>query len=416
MYSHRVFFARFASAVVVLSLFLASARARADGEETSLTRRRVAELVKAAPATRVTQFEAAVFGAAVTAAGVFSLDNPVISGLVGSRFNPDGSRPLSGQATLSWPIDLGGQRGARVEGAKAQHRAALASAESGNRRILLGVLLQHQLVLRDEREVALFTDRHALSQRFYAAAQRRQAAGGVPELDVALAAMQEKQDASSKASAEGAREADLLALLALLGLSSPPSIVEGPLVPEEDPPPLAVLMQTVDQRVEVRAATAALDAAQAQATRARTARWPTVSLQGQYERDDGADIAMIGLAIPIPVLNANRAEVATSAAEVDAAEARAVQSRVMVEGQLKELYARYLATKAAMDSLAPAEALASRAVSLATRGYELGENDLPSVLLVRREAIAVQAALLEAQHAHATAKIELLVTAGKDPQ
>jgi len=55
-------------------------------------------------------------------------------------------------------------------------------------------------------------------------------------------------------------------------------------------------------------------------------------------------------------------------------------------------------------------------VSLATRGYELGENDLPSVLLVRREAIAVQAALLDVQQTHSAVKIELLVTAGRNPQ
>ena len=104
------------------------------------------------------------------------------------------------------------------------------------------------------------------------------------------------------------------------------------------------------------------------------------------------------------------------AADRDRQPARVAQSRVVAEGQLKELYARYLATKAAMDALGPTEALASRAVSLATRGYELGENDLPSVLLVRRESIAVQAALLDAQHTHSAVKIELLVAAGRNPQ
>ena len=60
--------------------------------------------------------------------------------------------------------------------------------------------------------------------------------------------------------------------------------------------------------------------------------------------------------------------------------------------------------------------LASQAVDLATRGYELGENDLASVLLVRREAIEAQAALLDAEHTHAAAKIELLVAAGRLPR
>jgi cobalt-zinc-cadmium efflux system outer membrane protein len=397
----------------VLSLCLVPSDAH--GDEKALTRERVAELVQRAPAARVAQFEAQVFGAAVAAAGMLSTENPVLTGLGGVRFNPDGSRPFSGQASLAWPIDLGGQRGARVEAAKAEHRAALASTESGLRRMLLGALLQHQLVLRDERQLAIAEARHALSERFYAAAQRRLAAGSVPELDVALAAMQEKQDASTRASAAGARDADILILSTLLGLPAP-TVVAGALVPEGEPPPLAELDRELSQRAEVRAAAASLDAAQARAARARAGRFPTMNVLAQYERDDRANIGLVGFALPLPLLNANGVDVATSAAEVDAAQARVAQSRLVANGQSQELYTRYLATKAAMDALAPTEALATRAVSLATRGYELGENDLASVLLVRREAIEAQAALLDVQHGHSAVKIELLVTTGRSPR
>jgi outer membrane protein, heavy metal efflux system len=402
-----------AAIAAALTLFLLSGHAHA--QHAALTRQRVAELVRIAPATRVAQLEAKVSEAAVTAAGVLSLENPVVSGMGGVRFNPDGSRPFNGVATLSWPVDIGGKHDARVEAAKAEYRAATASAAGDERRLLLGALLQHQLVLLDERQVAIAAARHALSERVYAAAQRRHAAGGVPELDVALAAMQEKRDAPSKATALGSRDADKLVLATLLGLSTNPA-VEGSLVPEGEPPPLAMLIERADQRPDVRAATAAVEAAQAKSARERATRWPTINVLAQYERDDGANIGLLGLAVPIPVLNANRVEVATTAAEVNAAKARVTQSRTAAGGHIKELYARYLATKAATDSLAPTAALATRAVTLATRGYELGENDLASVLLVRREAIESEAALLEAQHAHAAVKLELLVTAGKVPQ
>ena len=399
------------SATLTFSLFSAAAR----GEDGSLTRQRIAELVRTAPSIRVVGAEANVSRAAVTAAGVLSLENPVVSGMGGIRFNPDGSRPFSGVATVSWPVDIGGKGDARVEAAKADYRAATASATNDERRLLLGALLQHSLVLRDERQVAIATARHALSERVYAAAQRRHALGSVPELDVALAAMQEKRDASSEATARGSRDADKLVLLAALGLSTNP-VVEGSLVPEGEPPPLATLLGQTDQRPDVRAATAALDAAQAKAASERATRWPTINVLAQYERDDRANIGLLGLAVPIPVLNANRTEVATTGAEVHAARARMAERRTAASGQIKELHARYLATKAAMDSLAPTAALATRAVTLATRGYELGENDLASVLLVRREAIESEAALLEAQHAHGVAKIELLVIAGKVPR
>ena len=118
-------------AALSLSLFAAGVR----GEDGSLTRQRVAELVRTAPSTRAAGAEANVSRAAVTAAGVLSLDNPVISGLGGIRFNPDGSRPFSGVATVSWPVDIGGKGDARVEAAKADYRAATASAANDERTI-----------------------------------------------------------------------------------------------------------------------------------------------------------------------------------------------------------------------------------------------------------------------------------------
>jgi hypothetical protein len=61
-------FTRFRAIASIVSAFaLLSVAPSAYGAEEPLTRRRIAELVEAAPATRVAQFEAAVAGAAATA-------------------------------------------------------------------------------------------------------------------------------------------------------------------------------------------------------------------------------------------------------------------------------------------------------------------------------------------------------------
>jgi outer membrane protein, heavy metal efflux system len=404
-----------------LLLVCAASRARA-GEalpaiagEPALGRARVVALVRQAPGARVARSETAVATAALNAAGELSLENPVFSGMGGLRFNADGTRPFNAVATLSWPVDLGGKRGARRHAAEAEQRAAAATGDDQERKLLLAALLQHALVLRDERALQIAVARHALAERVLAAAQRRHAAGGVPELDVALAAMQEKRDASAEASARGDHDAGMATLSALLGAAGDAE-VSGTLVPEDDVPALAPLLKRVDQRPDLRAAGATVVAAQAKAERERTLAAPTLSLLAQYERDDGDNLGMLGLAVPLPILNANRLEIASSAAEVDAARARAAQARALAQGELKALHARYLATKTALETLAPTAALARRAVNLATRGYELGENDLAAVLLVRREAVEAEGALLEAESAHAAAKIELLVAAGKIPR
>lgn len=402
------------AAIACLSLNLNARAARA--EEPPLSRARVIELARAAPSSRVAASEAAVAGAAVDAAGVLALDNPVVSGMGGLRFNPDGTKPLAAQATLSWPVELGGQRGARVDAAKAEERAAVSAAEDTQRKLLLAALLQHAIVLREERQIAIAAERRALAGRLAATAGKRRQAGGVPEIDVALATLQEKRDEAAEAAAIGARDASKLALASLLGLPSMSVAVAGELVPPGEPPTLDALLHDAPQRTDVRAAHASLEAARARAARERAARWPTVSILAQYERDDDANIGLLGLSVPIPILNANRAAAATTAAEVDAAKARAEASRVAATGQIRQLYARYLATKKALAALAPAAGLAAQAVALSVRGYELGENDLASVLLVRREANDTKAALLDAELAHANAKIELLVAAGRSPQ
>jgi cobalt-zinc-cadmium efflux system outer membrane protein len=409
----REFRRRAVSCLLALACLFGAERGRT--EQAPLTRKRIATLVDAAPAMLVARSEASVASARVTAAAVLSLENPVLSGMGGVRFNADGSRPFNGVATLSWPVDVGGKRGARVEAAEAEQRASEASTNQQARELLLAALLQHAAVLRDQRAVLVARARRTLSERVLAAAQRRHSAGSVPELDVALAGMQEKRDQSAEAAATGSQLADQLTLATLLGLPRSPG-AEGSLVPEGEVPPLSGAVKRVAERPDVRFSTAALRAAQAKAERERASRAPTLNLLAQYERDDHDNIGLLGLALPIPVLNANRSEVATSAAEVDAAKARAEQARSVATGQLKELYARYAATKAAMDSLAPTAALATRAVNLATRGYELGENDLASVLLVRREAVDAEGALLEAEHAHASAKLALLVAVGKLPE
>jgi cobalt-zinc-cadmium efflux system outer membrane protein len=393
-------------------MFGFTALAQTAPRTAALTRDRVAELVRRAPVSRVAQAEVGVARAAVKGAGVVSLDNPMLSAMGGTRFNPNGTRPVSAVATLSWPVELG-KRGTRLEAARAEQRAAEVSAEGTQRDVLLQALVQHGAVLRDEGLFRLALERHAVSQRLLVAAQKRKVAGSAAEVDVALAELQERQDRATAASTQGGLRADRLTLFALLGISAEQPQVVGDLVPAGEVPTLKALLAQINHQVDVRAARAAIDAARQRVSRERSQRAPTLSILGQYERDDEANIVMLGLALPLPFLNPNRAGVVTSEAEVDAAARRADAIRNAAAGRLRELYARYQTTKDAVDALAPAAELAARAIGLAARGYELGENDLASVLLVRREAITAQTASLDAQYQHANVKMELLILAGR---
>lgn len=381
-----------------------------------LTRARIAALARAAPAARMAGAEVGVARAEVGAAGVLSLSNPVLSVAGGLRINPAGRPPPAAAASLSWPIDLGGQRGARVEAAEGALRAAQAQGADATRRVLLAALLQHAQVIRDERELALAQNRRELARGLMEVVERRRAAGDIRETDAALATLQASRDMAAALTIEGARDADLAVLVALLGLADPKPTVTGTLVPEAEPPPLAALLQKAEERTDVRAAAAQVDAARARADRERAARWPTLSVSAQYELDEGAHIGMLGVAAPLPFVNANRSAVATALAEIGAAEARLAAARAAASGRIRELYARYTSTKAALDALSATTEVARRAAALAQRAFELGESDTYSALLTRREGLDIQVVLLQAEHAHAEAKIELLVMAGRTPQ
>ena len=178
----------------------------------------------------------------------------------------------------------------------------------------------------------------------------------------------------------------------------------------------ATVSRTLNQSGPVKAATARVDAARARAARERSAGAPTLNVLAQYERDDGANIGMVGLAVPLPLLNANDVAKATSAAEVQAARAELDEVGATTAGKFRELYARYDATKRSRAALTSTAATVAEALALATRAYELGEGDLASVLLVQREALEVERAVLEVEYSHAIAKLELLVAAGRTPQ
>lgn len=390
---------------------------RAHAQEIELTRAHLVGRLAEAPELRASEAQIGVSRAAVTAAGVLSLDNPLLSALGGVRSNPDGSRRLAGAATLSWPVDTGGKRSARVEAATAEHRDARSTGSLRKQQVLLAVLLRHAMALRDAQQVALTAARAVNAEKVLAAARRRHEAGSVPPIDVSLATLQHGRDAAAALSARGEYNADTLRLSALLGLTTgEPIRVSGALVPPNEPPPLDVMLRQIDKRSDLQAAAARVQAAQARASRERSAASPTINILAQYERDDGSNIGTVGLAVPLALLNANASARATSQAEIRAAQAERAALRASAIGEVRVHYASYLATKAAREALAPTAVAASESIALATRAYELGEGDLASVLLVHREALEAQRALLEAEYAHAVAKLELLINAGRTPQ
>ncbi len=89
--------------------------------------------------------------------------------------------------------------------------------------------------------------------------------------------------------------------------------------------------------------------------------------------------------------------------------------RMRAEGELRAAYARYQAARATVDALATARSAVEDAERLATRAYELGQNDLASAVMVRREAALARMSDLEARIMLARARVAVDRTAGTLP-
>jgi cobalt-zinc-cadmium efflux system outer membrane protein len=119
--------------------------------------------------------------------------------------------------------------------------------------------------------------------------------------------------------------------------------------------------------------------------------------------------------MPLPLYQRNQtaravagAVAATREVERDAAEAR-------VRGEILAAWARCEAAADAFRALEGARAAVEQSERLATRGYELGQSDLTSVVVVRRTTAEARVAFAEALLAWVRARAALDAAAGVEP-
>jgi cobalt-zinc-cadmium efflux system outer membrane protein len=175
----------------------------------------------------------------------------------------------------------------------------------------------------------------------------------------------------------------------------------------------AALVARSGERADLRALSAQLDQAEAERRLASREAWPDVGLGARYERDEGDDIALGEVSVPIPLFDreqARRAEANARARrlrlELDAARRAA---RVEIETALA-VHGQRLA--AAQEIEASALPLLDENEALARRSYEAGEMGLAELLIVRRETLDTRREYLDRLRDAAVARIDALAAAG----
>jgi outer membrane protein, heavy metal efflux system len=405
-----------AAALAVCSLLTASVHAQpAPG----LTLDRALELMRAGPAAQALRLRADEARGQLVGARRLG-DNPSLTGALGPRLGAAGeSRRIEGAVDLMVPLDLAGQRGARVRGAEAALAAEQAGAEAALRRAEAELALAFFRTLAGGQRERVAAAAEADARQAADALARRHQLRDVALLDVNIGRGVLARATALRESARADRlggEAELQRLLA----GAPASDDGRPLALAADLRDqrrfsLPALLARAQDRADVRALLAEAQEARAEVDLGRAARWPRVALGASYERDEGADVVRGVLNLELPLFERGQGLRAAGAAR---ARRLALEAEVARRGaviNVRGAHAAHQARLAAAQTLEQALPLMDQNDELARKGYQAGELSLAAWMLVRREALDTRLEYLDRLLEAAEAGVALAAAAGVSP-
>lgn len=327
------------------------------------------------------------------------LRNPTLSwGQEGTE-----SRNRTTTIAISQPLELGGQRRARVALAERGQEAAILSAQARHNQLRGEVISAFYAALRAQERERLALQSVELAQRGVAAAEGRVRAGKAPPLEakraqVQLAEVRLEQDRARRERADANQ-----ALATLMGRASPDftgvrddSGRSLPAVPNPDE-----LMRRLGDSAEMRLAQTRIDEGEAAVRLAKTQRIPDLDVSlGTQEAVDAGNrdrIAVIGLSLPLPLFDRNQGNILAESRRADQARdlRNATELRLRQETQqaLQQWGTAQSEVDAFRQTILPN---AQTAVESATRGFEMGKFGFLDVLDAQRTLITARDQYLRA--------------------
>ena len=315
--------------------------------------------------------------------------------------------------SLSQTLELGGKRGARIDGARkdldlarvrdaqarADYAAALAVGYAEAEAAQLRAAQARELLdaaLSDARAADLLVEagKEARLRSLQAQADAQAAQAG---LDQALAA---RDAALGRLSAQAGSGEAFDSLTSSL-LSAEVTAIDA--APADTPAVLAALAERDSAAAKVR-----VEQVQSR---------PDLTVSAGVRRFAGDDsTAMVaGAALPLPLFDRNRGNTAAARAELTAAEARLAQARLDAAADLAAARSQARSASAQARAAAVGEAAAAEAYRLARIGYEAGRLPLLELTAARRALAAARLQTLEARLARVRALAEAARLAGKTP-
>jgi cobalt-zinc-cadmium efflux system outer membrane protein len=403
------------AAIMAACWFVQPGAARAQNQLTLEQALAVAR--EKAPAVQAARLEIEEARGRVTTARPLFATNPALGGAVGKRF-AGGAGPdlgLEARVELSQSLELGGQRAARLAGARAALDGGVATAEAVLRETEAAVAQAFYRALHAAERLKLATSVEDALRSSAEALDRRFRAGDVPALQLNVAKTAHARAAAQVRDARAREVAALADLRRLLGLDPAASLSVAGDLREQKRYELAELLTRAGDRPDARALLAQAREARAGEALGRAERWPGVGVGAIYERHEGADILLGALTLELPLFQTGAGLRQTADARARRLGLAAEASRRSAIGAVQAAYAVHQHRLAAVSTLAEVLPLVTDNLDLARKSYESGQIALTEWLLVRREALEAMSAYTDELLEAAEAGIAVALAAGVSP-
>lgn len=364
------------------------------------------------PDLQILEAEVAAAEARLAGASLLFQGNPSLTATAGPRESSAG-RSRDDSIELLQPIEIGGQRGARIDSAQAALEAVGARLRARRAEVGAAVLEAFGRALAAEQRTRLAAEALAVANEGVAAAQERFEAGAAALLDVNTARVELGRMARARAEAER-RSAEAVAdLNLLLGLEAAATVsLLGELRAGESGAldEAQLIDQALASRAEIAASQRALDAAHAESRLADRERIPTPKIGVSFIREEESDAEIVQgrLSFDLPLFNRNQAARGVAAARVSQFETALAATTRQIRQEVSTAVARLRAARSAADGYASDVVKAMEEnMELGTESYRAGKIDFLQLLLIRRQALEARNEHIDVLEELSTARAQL---------
>ncbi|MGH8787332.1 MAG: TolC family protein [Cupriavidus necator] len=313
-----------------------------------------------------------------------TIPNPEVAALI--EDTRKATRTTTGQFNI--PVELGGKRSARITAAERGRDFAQAELSSIRADLRAAVIASFFAVLVAQERVKLATGSAEIAAKGAQAAARRVAAGKISPVEETKARVEQANAELELADATAELQSARQALAALWGNAAPQfSEAQGDLDTLPSRPASDALRAELDNSPLLQASRLEQERRQALVGVERSRQYPnlTVSVGAKRDNEANRNMAVLGVAIPLPLFDRNQGNLYESIRRADKAQDEYLATRIRLTNDLQQASNQLSVSRAAAQTLKGTVLPAAEQVyDAATKGFEAGKFNFLDVLDAQR--------------------------------